>query len=65
LREAEFFPLEPDQIENAASQTVQATARGAKITLKKSDLLMHPVSQLKGLLVLHGGDAYQIAAPVR
>ncbi len=65
LREAQFFPLEPDQIENAAPQPLQATARGARITLKKSDLLVHPISQLKGLLVLHGGEAYQIAAPVR
>ena len=64
LREAEFFPLEPSQIENAAPQPIQATARGAKITLRKSDLLVKPISELKGLLVMHGGDAYQIVAPV-
>jgi DsbC/DsbD-like thiol-disulfide interchange protein len=64
FHEAEFFPLEPNQIENAAPQPVRATARGAKITLKKSDLLVKPISELKGLLVLRGGDAYQIVAPV-
>ncbi|HEV3315389.1 MAG TPA: protein-disulfide reductase DsbD domain-containing protein [Candidatus Angelobacter sp.] len=64
LREAEFFPLEPSQIENVAPQPLHVTARGVMITLKKSEQLVKPISKLKGLLVLPGGTAYQIVAPV-
>ncbi|HEY6348582.1 MAG TPA: protein-disulfide reductase DsbD domain-containing protein [Candidatus Angelobacter sp.] len=61
---AEFYPLAAEQIENATSQPVQATAQGAKITLKKSDQLLQPIRVLKGLLVLGDGDAYMIQVPV-
>jgi len=61
---AEFFPLLPDQIENAAPQPLQTTAHGAKITLKKSDQLLKPIQVLKGLLVLGSGESYQLQAPV-
>jgi len=61
---AEFFPLEPGQVENAAPQKLQPSARGGKITLKKSDLLLKPIAVLRGVLVLPGGDAYQVEAPV-
>ena len=61
--QAEFFPFEPDQIENAAPQTLQKMAQGAKITLKKSDQLLKPVAILKGVLVM-GDDSYEIHAPV-
>lgn len=60
---AEFFPLVAEQIENAAPQTVQKTARGARITLKKSDQLLHPIAVLKGLLVI-ANEAYQMEAKV-
>ena len=63
IASAEFFPLAPEQIENAAPQTVQKTARGARITLKKSDQLLHPIAVLKGLLVI-GNQAYQMEAKV-
>ena len=64
LQTAEFFPLVPQQIENAATQPLQATARGAKITLTKSDQLLKPIRVLKGLLVLGSGESYQIQAPI-
>jgi thiol:disulfide interchange protein DsbD len=64
LREAEFFPLEASQIENGAPQPLEVTARGARITLRKSDQLVKPIPKLTGLLVLPGGNAYQITAPV-
>lgn len=64
LREAEFFPLEFSQIENGAPQILNPTARGARITLKKSDQLLKPVSKLTGVLTLKDGSAYQVAAPV-
>ncbi|HEY6293623.1 MAG TPA: protein-disulfide reductase DsbD domain-containing protein [Terriglobia bacterium] len=60
----QFFPLEPGQVENAAAQPVETTAHGLKITLKKSDLLLKPISVLRGVLVFAGGEAYQVEAPV-
>lgn len=64
ISSAEFFPLAADEIENAAPQPLEATGTGAKITLKKSDQLLKPVRVLHGLLVLGGGESYQIDAPV-
>jgi thiol:disulfide interchange protein DsbD len=64
LTKAEFFPLDQDQIDNAAAQRLQPSPTGIRVTLKKSDLLMKPVSSLRGVLVIAGGVAYQIEAPV-
>lgn len=61
---AEFFPLLPEQIENAAPQPVKAMPAGAKITLKKSEELLKPIHVLKGLLVLNGRESYIVDAPV-
>ena len=61
---ATFFPLEPGQIENSASQGFAATANGFRLSLKKSDLLVKPIASLRGLLVLGPGRAFEIGAPV-
>ena len=60
---ATFFPLEEEQIDNAAPQGVTPAARGAQIKLKKSDQLRKPISVLKGVVVLPNG-AYEVSAPV-
>ena len=65
ITKAIFFPLDPGQIDNPAPQALQPTASGAKITLKKSDLLLKPINVLRGVLVIPGGPAYRIEAPVR
>ncbi len=59
-----FFPLEPSQIENAAPQTVQPTKGGFAMTLKKSEQLLKPIRDLKGVLLL-GDRAYAITVPVQ
>jgi DsbC/DsbD-like thiol-disulfide interchange protein len=61
---ATFFPLEEDQIDNAAAQGVTPTPRGVQIKLKKSDQLLKPISTLKGVVVLGSGRAFEMAAPV-
>jgi DsbC/DsbD-like thiol-disulfide interchange protein len=62
---AVFFPLEPDQIDNAAAQVVVPVGRdGLRITLRKSGLLEKPISVLKGLVVFGPDRAFEIAAPV-
>jgi thiol:disulfide interchange protein DsbD len=65
ITKAIFFPLDPGQIDNPAPQKLQSAASGAKIALKKSDLLLKPVNLLRGVLVIPGGPAYRIEAPVR
>ena len=61
---AAFFPLEAEQIENAAPQQVSSTATGVQIKLKKSEQLLKPITRLKGVVVLDG-KPYEIDAPVR
>lgn len=63
ITQAEFFPLDPGQIDNPAPQRIQSLPQGAKITMKKSDLLLKPVSTLRGVLVMPGNPPYRIEAP--
>jgi thiol:disulfide interchange protein DsbD len=60
---AEFFPLVSAQLDNAARQIIEPAAHGVKIVLRKSELLVKPVTVLRGVLVF-GEDCYQIEAPV-
>ena len=64
IRDAEFFPLDPGQIENAAPQKIIRTARGMRIAFRKSDLLVKPIAVLRGILVLAPGEAYRVGAQV-
>ncbi len=65
ITEAEFFPLDPGQIDNPAPQKTQPSVTGIKVRLKKSDLLVKPITVLRGVLVIPGKPAYRIEAPVR
>jgi len=64
ITKAEFFPLDPGQIDNPAPEKIQPLSNGIRITLKKSDLLVKPISVLRGILVVPGRPSYQIEAPV-
>jgi DsbC/DsbD-like thiol-disulfide interchange protein len=59
----EFFPLEPEQIENAAPQNVSTTQGGVDLSLKKSNHLLKSISHLKGVIVV-AGTAYAVDVPV-
>ncbi|MEJ2010248.1 MAG: protein-disulfide reductase DsbD family protein [Acidobacteriota bacterium] len=61
---ATFFPLESLQIKNAAPQQAEPVDGGVRLTLQKSDELLHPIASLKGILVLRHDKAYAINAPV-
>lgn len=61
---ATFFPLEEEQVDNAAAQGVMPTARGLQIKLKKSDQLLKPIQALKGVVVLGPGRTFEVTAPV-
>ncbi len=58
---AAFFPLEADQIDNAAPQPATATSDGIRVTLRRADPEAPAPAALKGVIVLAGtGRAYQI-----
>jgi len=59
-----FFPLDPGQIENAAPQSARPIPRGIEFRLRKSDLLLKPISRLRGVVVLGGRQAYEVSAAV-
>lgn len=61
---ATFFPLEPEQINNDAVQAATPFSRGVRLRLQKSDGLLKPIAQLRGVLELGPGRAYKIAASV-
>ena len=63
IASAQFFPLEPEQIENAAPQNVSATRGGLELRLKKSNHLLRPLSHIKGVIVV-AGTAYALDVPV-
>jgi thiol:disulfide interchange protein DsbD len=64
MQSASFIPFEPGQIDNSSLQGFASSPTGFRLTLKKSDQLIKPISVLKGLIVLGPGRAYEIAAPV-
>jgi DsbC/DsbD-like thiol-disulfide interchange protein len=59
-----FFPLNESQIDNAAPQDVTPTAAGFRLTLRKSQQLLNPVTRLRGVLVLSDDRAYWIDVPM-
>jgi len=61
---ATFFPLEPNEVDNAAPQKFSPEARGLRLELARSDQSLKPPSQLAGVLVLASGRSYFIKAPV-
>jgi thiol:disulfide interchange protein DsbD len=59
---AVFFPADQDIIDNPTPQKVTPTANGFVLDLKKDASLAANPAQLKGVLELSGGRAYDIAA---
>jgi len=59
---AAFFPSDQDILDNPAAQKPTPTATGVTLDLKKDAGLAANPAQLKGVLELSGGRAYEIAA---
>ena len=59
---AEFFPEDPDIIDNPAPQKLTPTAKGLILDLKRDASLTVNPRQLRGVLELSGGRAYEIVA---
>jgi len=60
--EAAFFPADQDILDNPAPQKFAPTARGFALDLKKDANLAGNPAELKGVLELSGGRAYEITA---
>jgi hypothetical protein len=65
ISQSTFFPLLPQQVENAAPQQLSSFPRGVRIRLRKSDQLVKPIVELKGVLAVAPDEAYVIDATVR
>ncbi len=62
--QAVFFPLEAEQIENAAPQIVTPSKHGVRIRLQKSAHLLKPIATLNGVVLLSHGRAFLAHAKV-
>ena len=60
--QAVFFPSDQDILDNSAPQKFTSTATGLILDLKKDANLTANPAQLKGVLELSGGRAYEIVA---
>ena len=60
--EATFFPAVPGVLDHPAPQKLTATAKGLVLELKKDPGLTANPAQLRGVLELSGGRAYELLA---
>jgi thiol:disulfide interchange protein len=69
-QDAEFFPFDPDQIQNAADQRLQGLSDGIRVWVRRSEDPDHPgtyakiPTHLHGILKLSETEAYEVDAPV-
>jgi len=64
IRAARFFPLEGQQISNAAPQRADAFDHGIRIAVKKAEDLVRMPATLRGVLAFPSGGSYVIDAPI-
>lgn len=65
ITQAEFFPGEPEQIDNGAPQGSVTKAGVFRLTLKKAENLQRDPQRLTGVIVINAREAYKLDAPVR
>ena len=63
ISHATFFPLDEDQVANAAPQSVEPMPTGFRIHLHKSDQLTAPIKRLRGVIETDDA-AYTVSADV-
>lgn len=57
--DAQFYPFDPDQIDNAAQQVVQPLADGVRIVLQRSSGSTEPPTSVHGLVELSKTENYE------
>ena len=61
--QASFFPADQNVLDNPAPQKLTSTAKGLTLDLKKDANLTTNPAQLRGVIALSKGRAFEIAAP--
>ncbi len=62
--EAQFYPFDADQIDNAAAQGVEPLRDGVRVVLRRAPDTAALPKSLHGLLELAGGTSYDFTVPV-
>ena len=62
--DAEFYPFDADQIQNAAEQVVEPMPDGVRLRLKRSPELTTLPDQLHGLIKLSDTETYEFKTPL-
>ncbi|HEY6292013.1 MAG TPA: protein-disulfide reductase DsbD domain-containing protein [Terriglobia bacterium] len=65
IQRVSFFPLEFNQVENSKPEISTPLPNGVEVVVSKSDQLLQPVDNLRGVLVIDGGGSYHVSAAVR
>lgn len=63
-KDVQFYPFEPDQIENAAPQPVEAGKTGVRVVLTRASDATELPKSLHGVVELDGGVAYELNVPL-
>lgn len=64
LKAEGFFPLDPNEVDNAVAPVITSYARGARVVLAQTDQLAGQVARFRGVLVEAPERAYTVDAPV-
>ena len=61
---AEFYPFDPDQIQNAADQGIESSKQGIQLRIPRAAELTTLPASLHGVIKLSDTEAYEVTAPV-
>ena len=64
ITDAEFYPFDPEQIANAAQQTIEPQPDGVRLRITRAPELTKLPRELHGIVKLSDNEAYEITAPV-
>ncbi len=63
-KQIQFYPFDPDQIENPAPQGIEPLKDGARVVLARASDATNLPKTLHGLIELAGGESYDLTVPV-
>jgi thiol:disulfide interchange protein DsbD len=64
ITDAEFYPFDPEQIQNGPEQTIEPQPDGVRLRIPRAPELTKLPQHLHGVLKLSEEEAYEITAPV-
>lgn len=63
-KDAEFYPIEPDQIADSSEQPIDLLDNGVRIRMQRPPDAKAPLKELHGLLKISNEDSYDVRVPV-